>query len=211
MKIIRLDKTESTHTYLKDYIKNEGYSSPTCIVTTHQFNGIGSRGNSWIGMEGNLFFSFVIKKDLLADDLPIQSASIYFSFLLKEVFAELGSFVWLKWPNDFYINESKIGGTITTMKKDLLFCGIGINLISVNKDFGNLDININIDDVLNRYFSKIEKKSLWKHIFKYFKIEFKKSREFQATIDNQKVSLKNAILNDDGSIELNKKKVFGLR
>ena len=211
MKIIRLDKIDSTHTYLKEYIKKHTYTEPICIVTFHQTHGIGSRGNSWTGVNGNLFFSFIIDKNLLAQDLPIQSASIYFSYLLKEVFEDLGSKVWLKWPNDFYIDEKKIGGTITTISKDLVFCGIGINLISVNDNFGKLDINIDINEVLKKYFSKIKKKILWKHIFKYFKIEFVNSQEFQVTIDNQKISLKNAKLNDDGSIELNNKKVFSLR
>ena len=211
MKIIRLDKIDSTHTYLKEYIRKEGYTTPLCIVSTHQTSGIGSRGNSWIGINGNLFFSFIINKKLLPNDLPIQSASIYFSFLLKEVFYEMGSKVWLKWPNDFYINKKKIGGTITTISKDLVFCGIGINLISVSDDFGHLDINIDINDTLEKYFSKIKKKILWKHIFNSFKIEFVNNREFLATIDNQKVSLKNAILSDDGSIEINNKKVFSLR
>ena len=41
--------------------------------------------------------------------------------------------------------------------------------------------------------------------------EFQLSKKFQTTIDNQKVSLENAILNEDGSIQVNNEKVFGLR
>ena len=77
MKIIRLDKVDSTHTYLKEYIQENGYKELTAVVTEHQTNGIGSRGNSWSGLKGNLFFSFVLKKDKLPEDLPLQSASIY--------------------------------------------------------------------------------------------------------------------------------------
>ncbi|MFW3328905.1 biotin--[acetyl-CoA-carboxylase] ligase, partial [Aliarcobacter butzleri] len=56
-----------------------------------------------------------------------------------------------------------------------------------------------------------EKKISWKQIFSDFKIEFEKSKKFQTTIDNQKISLESAILNDDGSIQINNKKVFSLR
>lgn len=58
MKIIFLNEVDSTHSYLKNYITQEGYDSPLCIATTFQTKGIGSRGNSWIGQEGNLFFFF---------------------------------------------------------------------------------------------------------------------------------------------------------
>jgi BirA family transcriptional regulator, biotin operon repressor / biotin---[acetyl-CoA-carboxylase] ligase len=211
MQIIKLNEIDSTHRYIKDYILEKGYTEPLCVFTDYQTNGVGSRGNSWLGIKGNIFFSFVINNSFLPNDLPLQSSSIYFSYILKDVLKEMGSAVWLKWPNDFYIGNKKIGGTITTVSKDLIYCGIGINLKSVNDDFGKLDINVDIDDMLKIYFFKLEKKLFWKQIFSDFKIEFQHSKKFQTTIDNQKVSLENVILNDDGSIQVNNKKVFSLR
>ena len=137
--------------------------------------------------------------------------NLYFSYLLKDVLKQMGSKVWLKWPNDFYVNDKKIGGTITTVSKNLIYCGIGINLKNVSEDFGKLDINIDTNSMLESYFFKLEKKIFWKQIFSDFKIEFQHSKKFQTTIDNQKVSLENVILNEDGSIQVNNKKVFSLR
>ena len=211
MKIIKLEEVDSTHRYIKDYILENGYTEPLCIFTDYQTQGIGSRGNSWLGIKGNIFFSFVVDMNFLPEDLPLQSSSIYFSYILKSVFKDMGSTVWLKWPNDFYIKNKKIGGTITTASKNLLYCGIGINLKTVSEEFGKLDIDVNINDMLKNYFSKLEKKILWKQIFSEFKVEFQHSKKFQTTIDNQKVSLHNVILNEDGSIQVNDKKVFSLR
>ena len=211
MKIIKLEEVDSTHRYIKDYILENSYKEPLCVFTDYQTRGIGSRGNSWIGKKGNLFFSFVVDKNYLPEDLPMQSSSIYFSFILKLILKDLDSSVWLKWPNDFYINEKKIGGTITTVSKDLIYCGIGLNLKNVSDDFGKLDIDVDVEDILKSYFSKLEKKILWKQIFSEFKIEFNHSKKFKTTIDNQKVSLQNVTLNDDGSIQVNNKKVFSLR
>ncbi len=211
MKIIRLKEVDSTHTYLKDFILKNKYTQPLCFVTDYQTNGIGSRGNSWSGKKGNIFFSFVIQKEFLVYDLPTQSISIYFSFILKELLKKLNSQIWLKWPNDFYIEDKKIGGTITSISKDLIYCGIGLNLLDVSDDYGKLDIKIDVDKLLEDYFIELEKKILWKQIFSDFKIEFQHSKKFQTTIDNQKVSLENAILNEDGSIQVNNKKVFSLR
>ena len=211
MKIIKLEQIDSTHTYLKEYISKYSYTSALAVYTPFQKSGIGSRGNSWQGKKGNLFFSFVLSKNELPSDLQIQSASIYFSYILKTILSDLGSKIWIKWPNDFYINDKKIGGTITTLNKDLIYCGIGLNLIKINDEFGFLDIDVNAEKLLNDYFLKIEKKISWKQIFSDFKIEFQLSTKFNATIDNQKISLANAILNDDGSIQVNNKKVFSLR
>ncbi|RXJ94908.1 biotin--[acetyl-CoA-carboxylase] ligase [Malaciobacter molluscorum] len=211
MKIIKLQQVDSTHTYLKNYIKNLEKFEPTCILTNYQTNGIGSRGNSWTGVKGNLFFSFVYKVDNLPKDLPIQSCSIFFSYILKKILEESNSKVWIKWPNDFYINDKKIGGTITTMSNDLLFCGIGINLIDVSYEFGKLDIKIDIEKTLKNYFNKIENQTSWKQIFRDFKIEFQNSKKFHVSIGNEKKSLKDAVLNSDGSINIDNKKVFSLR
>jgi BirA family biotin operon repressor/biotin-[acetyl-CoA-carboxylase] ligase len=211
MHIIKLEQIDSTHTYLKDLIEAKGFKEPLCILTEYQTNGIGSRGNSWNGKKGNLFFSFVFKINFLPLDLPLQSVSIYVSYILKKVLMNIGSDVWIKWPNDFYLGNKKIGGTITTISKDLIYCGIGLNLNDVDEQFGKLDVTIDIDNLLKNYFYELEKKILWKQIFSDFKIEFQTSKKFHTTIDNQKVSLENAMLNEDGSIQVNNKKVFSLR
>ena len=211
MKIITLEEIDSTHEYLKDLIKVEGYTYPVCIHTSLQTKGIGSRGNDWKGKKGNLFFSFVLEKKNLPKDLELQSASIYFSYILKNILANEGSNIWLKWPNDFYVDDKKIGGTITTVTKDLLYCGIGLNLINVHDDFGKLDINIDSKTILETYFENLKKEISWKQIFSQFKIEFQRSKKYKATIENEKISLQNSILNDDGSIEIDNKKVFSLR
>lgn len=211
MEIIFLDSIESTHTYLKQHIKLNGYTQPTAVVTQHQTKGLGSRDNNWEGREGNLFFSFVIDDTLLPDDLPLQSSSIYFSYILKSILFELGSKIWLKWPNDFYIDEKKIGGTITNYSNNLYYCGIGLNLKLMNSAFGYLDINVDIKTLLNDYFKVVLEKNQWKQIFSKYSIEFGNSKQYKTTIENEKVSLQDAILNDDGSISIENKKVFSLR
>jgi len=211
LEIIFLDRVDSTHIYLKELIQRNGYINPLAVVTQNQLQGVGSRGEAWIGKNGNLFFSFVVSDKYLPKDLPLQSASIYFSFLLKQALSSYGSQVWVKWPNDFYVNNKKIGGTITNASGDLLYCGIGLNLIEVHDDFGKLDIKIDIKELLEIYFKQLEEKISWKQIFSEFEIEFQKSKKYKSTIGNEKVTLENAKLVNDGSIIINDKKVFSLR
>lgn len=211
MQTLWFDELGSTQTYLKEKLKNGELNSPIAVVADKQTDGLGSRGNSWIGMEGNLFFSFAVNKDELPSDLALESSSIYFSYLLKETLEELGSKLWLKWPNDFYLNDEKIGGTITYMRDNDLVCGIGLNLLSSPDGFTFLDIKINKKDLLNKFFKKIKNKSSWKQVFSKYKIEFTNSKRYSTHFENNKISLENAELNNDGSLTIDGQRIYSLR
>ena len=86
MTFFKFETLLSTQVHLQEYIKQNAYSEPICFVTTNQTCGKGSRDNQWIGKDGNLFFSFVLNTSLLPQDLPYQSTSIYFSYILKDIF-----------------------------------------------------------------------------------------------------------------------------
>ncbi|MEA2019537.1 MAG: biotin--[acetyl-CoA-carboxylase] ligase, partial [Campylobacterota bacterium] len=78
-------------------------------------------------------------------------------------------------------------------------------------EYGYLDIFVDYKKLLKKYFIELENKTAWKHIFSKYLIEFENSKQYKTTIDSKKVSLDNAILNYDGSISINNKKVFSLR
>lgn len=211
MNITYINKVDSTHSYLKECLDNDISKIPLCIYTDFQTNGIGSRNNTWKGIRGNLFFSFALNKEQLPQDLPVQSFSLYFSFILKKELEKLGSKIWIKWPNDFYINKLKLGGTITNIKSGYVMCGIGLNLLDVSEEFGSLDIEIDSLKLLQNYFTILEQFPSWKQVFREFSIEFHKNKSFTTTLDNKKIPLDHAILNQDGSITIDGQKVYSLR
>ena len=211
MQIIYLETVDSTQKYLKELLVEKKIISPAAVVANTQLNGVGSRGNSWIGQEGNLFFSFSIAMKDLPNDLKLESSSIYFSYLLNQVLEENGSNVWLKWPNDFYIKESKVGGTITNIFREDLVCGIGLNLQSAPEGFGIIDIEITKEKILKTYFDYLKKAPTWKHIFSKYKLEFRKSKNYFAHNQESTISLSDALLQDDGSIVKDGQRIFSLR
>ena len=143
--------------------------------------------------------------------MKLESSSIYFSYILKETLQEFGSNVWLKWPNDFYINNFKIGGMITNLVGKDLICGVGMN-VSKNPDgFEKLDINISIEKLLHSYFVNIAKRSSWKQIFSKYKLEFHKSQNFSTHKNGLQFSLGDAILNNDGSVVINGERIYSTR
>ncbi len=214
MEILYLDEIDSTHLYLINQIKDKKVTPPFAVCAKRQLNGIGSRGNSWHSGEGNLFLSFCVRKDGLDPKLPLQSISIYFSYILKELLNKSGSKVWLKWPNDFYIGDKKAGGTITSVLKDnIIICSIGLNLKSAPKDYAALDIKTDKDILLKSYFLKLKEDIFWKDIFRKYKVEFLQSTKYSYYDKSvqKKLSLEGASLQKDGSIILNKKRIYSLR
>ncbi len=211
MKIIYLESIGSTQKYLKELILEGSISLPCAVVADMQTNGIGSRENLWSGARGNLFLSFAIPLNELPKDLRLESASIYFSYILKETLWELGSDVWLKWPNDFYIGDKKIGGMITNLLKDSLVCGVGLNIAEAPLGFGKLDIAVSRDELIERYFNNIKKMNLWKQVFSKYEIEFYKNQNFYTHNKNLIISLKDASLCSDGSVTINGERIYSRR
>jgi len=201
----------STHKYLIEGIKNKTLKVPCALGVDFQSDGVGSRGNIWLGDEGNLYFSFCVEEKHLPKDLKLESISIYFSWLMKEVLCELGSKTWIKWPNDFYINNRKIGGVITTKVKDVIIGSIGLNICHAPESFGVLDIQVLSKELVEIFIQKLKEKISWKNVFSKYRVEFQKSHGFSFHLDGQKKSLADAKLLDDGSIEVENKRVYSLR
>ncbi|OQX73069.1 MAG: biotin--[acetyl-CoA-carboxylase] ligase [Campylobacteraceae bacterium 4484_4] len=211
MEIYSFETLPSTQHYLVEKIREDALTVPVAVISKEQDSGVGSRENSWSGGEGNFFASFAVELKQLPEDLPLSSASIYFAFIMKKVLDELGERVWLKWPNDLYVDNEKVGGIITQKVKNSLVCGIGINLKKSPDGFRSLYSELSADFLLEKYLEALEKFPKWKQIFSEYRIEFEQSRRFSVHIENYQKSLQNALLCEDGSLLIEGKRVFSLR
>jgi len=211
VQILYLKEIDSTQTLLKKLIKAKEIEAPFAVVSDAQSAGVGSRDNSWNSQEGNLFLSFAIKLGDLPKDLKLESASIYFSYLFKSLLCEEGSSVWIKWPNDFYIEDKKIGGMITNLEGDVIICGLGLNLVTSPVGFAKLDIAVDKKEILRKYFKKIDENFLWKQVFSKYELEFYKNKNFFTHNQNTKIPLEDVKLQQDGSIISNGERIYSRR
>lgn len=206
-----LDAVPSTHQYVLDALKGKERTPPFLVYAKRQTQGIGSRGNSWQGGEGNLFLTLCVEAKQLPDDLHLASTSIYFGMLAKEVLQENGSKTWVKWPNDLYVESKKIGGVMSIKTGEAVVVSMGINFHTSPPSFGVLDIPMSPEFFVERLQEKIAPFPLWKNIFSKYKLEFEHSRYLTCHIGGESVSLEKAFLCDDGSIQIGNKKVYSLR
>ncbi|WP_437919270.1 biotin--[acetyl-CoA-carboxylase] ligase [Sphingobacterium sp. LRF_L2] len=138
--LIVLEEVSSTNDYLKELLSNiKPLREATAIMAKHQTQGKGQRGSSWETKPGeNLTFSF---------NLYPKNLSIAQSFNLN-ILVCLGIHRWvssfspavsIKWPNDIYINNRKIGGIlienqIQGQQIRVATIGIGLNINQRNFD-----------------------------------------------------------------------------
>ncbi len=211
MEINYIENIASTHLHVINLVKQNSIAPPYALYANNQYSGIGSRGNEWIGESGNLYLTFCLNENQIPKDIPRVSMSIYFACLLKEILRERGSSLWLKWPNDFYVGKRKIGGLITTKIREFYVVSVGLNLVSSPKKFGVLDIDITHHEIVKEFCEIIKKSYSWKQVFSKYKVEFQNNKNFTFHEGDKIRSLRDAILCDDGSIQIDDKKVYNLR
>ena len=181
-KIEYFNEIDSTQKYLIEKVKKEDLNH-YCIWSEFQTDGIGTHQREWIGKRGNLFFSFVIDVNEF-DFIPMQSLSIYFSFLMYKVLEKYNNKLTIKWPNDLYILDEipkKVGGVLVNIIKKKIICGIGVNTkhnVNLDTEYksGSLDIDIKNDKILKNFLVLVDKKILWEDVFKEYKGIFEKNK-----------------------------------
>lgn len=211
MEIVCIDKIDSTHLFMCKKARKGDIDKPFALYALEQTGGVGSRDNSWQSQRGNLHLSFCLKRENLAPDLPLSSLSIYFAFLFKEVLAANGSCVWLKYPNDLYLDDKKIGGVMSAKINDFIIISTGINAKFAPFGAATLDINVDLADLVDKFAKEIEKNLSWKEIFSKYMVEFQKSKNYSFHYDGKEVPLDSVLLCDDGSILFQNKRICSLR
>ena len=143
MTIVKLASVASTNKYCEalDLAQVEDF---TCYWALEQTAGIGQRGNHWEAAPGkNLTFSLVLHPTFLPADRQFkltQALSLALVDFLKGLsgFSGLNGLngskgLKIKWPNDIYVGNKKICGTLvsthlSTSHLSSAVCGIGLNV-----------------------------------------------------------------------------------
>lgn len=118
---------DSTQRFLIDHTHTE---RPIFCRANQQTAGIGQRGAHWQSPIGGLYFSI----RYLLDMPPMAQGGLaqHIALTLAQTIDPNAKILRLKWPNDLYIENKKLGGilidTLPHQEKTIAIIGIGINL-----------------------------------------------------------------------------------
>ncbi|MBS1613707.1 MAG: biotin--[acetyl-CoA-carboxylase] ligase [Bacteroidetes bacterium] len=168
-----LPSVDSTNNYAKEMLSKSKPIEGTAILAKEQYAGRGQMGNSWQAQPGmNLTLSVILYPDYLDADKQFY-LNMAVSLGVKD-FCEsllLDDAVRIKWPNDIYHADNKLGGilienSISGGKLASSIIGIGLNInqtefdpsapnpTSLKRITGK---DYNIEELAQRLFSFLEK------------------------------------------------------
>lgn len=132
--LIEKEETDSTNNFAKELLSNTRPAEGTLIVTSHQTNGRGQAGNTWEAERGkNLTLSVILYPDFLEADKQFylnMAVSLAVRDFCEDV---LKDELKIKWPNDIFYLNKKVGGilienTIQGLRLGSSVVGIGLNI-----------------------------------------------------------------------------------
>lgn len=132
--VIRLAEVDSTNDYLRHYAPaEEKEDAMVVVIADYQTKGRGQGDNSWESEPGkNLLMSIRVHPRYV----PVRYQfflSMAGALAVKEAVSGYVDGVTLKWPNDVYVGDRKLSGTLIETSisekrlKDCVF-GVGINV-----------------------------------------------------------------------------------
>lgn len=164
MHIIKLNAIPSTNAFLKELISKQEFENYTVVITEHQIEGKGQRGNSWFSESGkNLTFSVLIKGFTIESISPFLLNAVVAISLIEALETFNLKELKIKWPNDILSENKKIGGILIENKfhgqnKFDMIVGIGLNVNQTNFDIypqaSSMKLlneeNFDLDEVFNK-------------------------------------------------------------
>ena len=137
---------------------------PILVTADMQTKGRGRNEKEWNSPKGNLYFSFGFNRHNLINGLSVKVGLIV-AESLQQI---LKKNVLLKWPNDLFYLNKKVGGilvetsSINNIFKIVIGIGVNLQLSDSNRQWGNLEIKTDIDKVKEQI---IEMLSLKLYVF----------------------------------------------
>ncbi len=131
--VLWTDKCDSTNAEIRKLLKQYDQDIIT-VATNNQEKGRGQRGNSWFSdTNKNLTFSIAISPDKLEIEQQFY-ISMLTALTAIDTFKSIGLSATIKWPNDIFINDCKIGGILIEhdisgayIERSIIGVGINVN------------------------------------------------------------------------------------
>lgn len=139
MKILHLKDITSTNSYAKQLMRS-GPEESLLIVAQQQSGGKGQYGRIFSSPRGGVYFTLLFQPQVETKYLPLITLATGVACASCLV-AETGLQVSLKWPNDIYVAEKKLGGILcesevnNSLQSPYVIIGVGLNINTTLEDY----------------------------------------------------------------------------
>ncbi|WP_184547602.1 biotin--[acetyl-CoA-carboxylase] ligase [Mucilaginibacter sp. FT3.2] len=133
--LVTIKEVDSTNTFLKTLLSNsKPVPEGTVIMAESQYAGRGQQQNKWHSEPGkNLTFSILLTPSFLPISQQFDLTRVVSLGVYQGLKPLLGDKLKIKWPNDIYYKDNKLGGILieTHLQGDKIkdaVIGIGLNI-----------------------------------------------------------------------------------
>ena len=132
--VIYLPQCDSTNRFAQELIYKNKAIEGTVVITDRQTHGQGQRGNSWEAEPGkNITLSVILKPNFITAKYQFNLNICVSLAVLDFASVFLPTNLKLKWPNDLYYGNKKIGGILiqNSLSGQIIqhaVVGIGLNI-----------------------------------------------------------------------------------
>ena len=177
-KIVVLKQIDSTNSFLRNELsKSKPLTEGTVIMAEEQFAGRGQRDNQWFSAPGlNLTFSILLCPGFINPENQFMlnvAVSLGINDTLRAI---IGDDLRIKWPNDIYVRDQKLGGVLIenivqgkSWKHAIVGIGLNVNQVDFDPSISNVtslrrilhqdyDLTILLDEIcrkINRRYLQI--------------------------------------------------------
>jgi BirA family transcriptional regulator, biotin operon repressor / biotin---[acetyl-CoA-carboxylase] ligase len=134
--LITIKQVDSTNNFLKNSLSNfKPLPEGTVIMAESQYAGRGQQQNRWHSEDGkNLTFSILLQPNFLPVMQQFDLTRVASLGIIKAFAPFLGDKLKIKWPNDIYYGDRKLGGMLIEnliqgdqIKNSVIGIGLNIN------------------------------------------------------------------------------------
>ncbi len=139
MRLLHFPVLGSTSSHALD-LARQGAAQGTVVHADQQTGGRGRGGKQFCSPPGGLYFSVILRPELEPADFPLLTLAAGVS-LAAGLRRTAGVQPQLKWPNDLYLEDRKLGGILTESGPlmaglpEFVVIGVGINVAAPPEDF----------------------------------------------------------------------------
>jgi len=154
--LVTIKEVDSTNTFLKTLLSNsKPLPEGTVIMAESQYAGRGQQQNKWHSEPGkNLTFSILLNPSFLPITDQFDLNRIVSLGVFDALEPYLGDKLKIKWPNDIYYDNRKLGGILiethvqgSQIKNAIIGIGLNINQESFDPGAGNA---VSLKQILHR-------------------------------------------------------------
>ncbi|WP_417913728.1 biotin--[acetyl-CoA-carboxylase] ligase [Candidatus Electronema sp. JM] len=139
MRLLHFSVLGSTSSHALD-LARQGAEHGTVVHADQQIGGRGRGSKQFCSPPGGLYFSVILRPELEPADFPLLTLAAGVS-LAAGLRRAAGVQPQLKWPNDLYLSDRKLGGILTESGPlraglpEFVVIGVGINIAAPPEDF----------------------------------------------------------------------------